>query len=200
MMTLLAGRVAARVQAAVVRAWANGLCTARRFQGHAACMWGCRRGEDSVEHYSRCGLTATAAGEAFGLKGVSGDCVRSRAEDFLLLCPGPQDVPMALAQKALRVAPVGGDDRNSNGKLYPCVAAQRLSDRRHSVSDVRNCWHGFFNLLLDTIVLSTDLFVSLHLFVFPLVTHLASLFCSWILVSVVVPRAALCAVEGFVRA
>ena len=38
---------------ALVRAWLNGWCTARRFQCVAQCYF-CRRGEDSIEHISCC--------------------------------------------------------------------------------------------------------------------------------------------------
>jgi hypothetical protein len=50
---LLAGKVPARVLAALLRALCNGWCTARRFQRTASCMFGCS-GLDSIEHYARC--------------------------------------------------------------------------------------------------------------------------------------------------
>ena len=45
---------APRVAAAFIRTAFNGWCTARRFQQRAVCLLGCQRGEDSIEHYSRC--------------------------------------------------------------------------------------------------------------------------------------------------
>jgi hypothetical protein len=44
-----------RVLAALSRTWFNGWCTARRFQREGNCLFGCRHGEDAVQHYLTCG-------------------------------------------------------------------------------------------------------------------------------------------------
>ena len=53
---LVAPRVAAANWGLVWNRW----CTARRFQGHAACVLGCGNGEDSIEHYWSCAVVKEA--------------------------------------------------------------------------------------------------------------------------------------------
>ena len=43
-----------RVLSAVLRTWFNGWCTQRRFQAKGSCLFGCKFGEDALEHYIRC--------------------------------------------------------------------------------------------------------------------------------------------------
>ena len=56
LLQVLGGLSPPRVQAAVFSTLFNRWTTARRFQGHARCLFGCGDGsEDSIEHYCRCG-------------------------------------------------------------------------------------------------------------------------------------------------
>ena len=50
-----------KVCAAVLRTAWNGWCTARRFQGHGLCVFGCKCWiqEDSIEHYANCSISTT---------------------------------------------------------------------------------------------------------------------------------------------
>ena len=43
-----------KVQAAYLRTFCDGWCTRRKFQGHAACAFGCGAGFNGLEHYARC--------------------------------------------------------------------------------------------------------------------------------------------------
>ncbi|CAK0843105.1 unnamed protein product [Prorocentrum cordatum] len=74
-----------RVFAACLRSLWNGWITARRFQGHAACVFGCAGGEDSIEHYSECRWVAAAAATHFGLARPA--TRHSRLARFVLLEP-----------------------------------------------------------------------------------------------------------------
>jgi len=74
-----------RVLAACLRSLWNGWVTARRFQGYAACVFGCAAGEDSIEHYSECPWVAAAAGRQLGLARPATQ--HSRLASFVLLEP-----------------------------------------------------------------------------------------------------------------
>lgn len=100
-MAVLKGRVAPRVQAAVLRTWMNGWCTQGRFQGKAGCMWGCPHGEDDTRHYASCTRLAAAADAVLNLPPIRD--LSHRAEDFLLLRPGAQDPREVVFTKALRL-------------------------------------------------------------------------------------------------
>ena len=59
---LLSDLVPPRVQSAVLGTIWNRWCTARRFQGSAACVFRCATSaEDSIEHYCRCPITLHVA-------------------------------------------------------------------------------------------------------------------------------------------
>ena len=74
-----------RVLAACLRSLWNGWCTARRFQGHAGCCFGCPDGEDSVEHYANCREVAIVASALLDLPRAASQ--ESRLAHFLLLDP-----------------------------------------------------------------------------------------------------------------
>jgi hypothetical protein len=46
--------VAPQVLSAATRLWMNGWCSRRRFQGYGPCIFGCRYGEDAIDHYCQC--------------------------------------------------------------------------------------------------------------------------------------------------
>lgn len=91
-----------RVTAAVLRTWYNGWCTTRRFQSHSPCRFGCRLGEDSVDHYMRCSRLHGVGKSALRLQ-VSHD-MGLRAVQFLLLEPAAALPDATLTRRALHLA------------------------------------------------------------------------------------------------
>ena len=53
-MEVLLRKATPRIQAAYLRAICDGWCTKHRFQRQGACVFGCRFGQDKLEHYACC--------------------------------------------------------------------------------------------------------------------------------------------------
>ena len=79
-----------RVQACQLRTAWNGWCTARRFQGVAGCILGCKRGEDSIEHYAFCSCFHTLCKKHLGLSRPPPEACLG---DFLGVLPCPSSLP-----------------------------------------------------------------------------------------------------------
>ena len=91
-----------RVIAAVIRTWFNGWCTSRRFQQQGSCIFGCRYGEDAVQHYLQCGVLHGFAAQRLRL--VSPVEPQQRRLAALLLLPRNSLDDVALTLRALLVA------------------------------------------------------------------------------------------------
>ena len=98
--------VAPRVVAAVIRTWHNAWCTRRRYQeGYGSrCIFGCGKGEDSIEHYACCGRIAEWSRRALGLPG-EGESIEVRRRHFLLL-NGEDTDDNEMTRAALRLGAV----------------------------------------------------------------------------------------------
>ncbi len=76
----------AAAASAYLRTLLNGWCTARRFKntsksgGWGVCLFGCARGDDSIEHYSRCKVLVDFLAAA-----SLADSCRTSIDSFLLL-------------------------------------------------------------------------------------------------------------------
>ena len=110
--TRLRRLVAPRVISAVTRLWMNGWCSRRRFQGHGPCIFGCRYGEDAIDHYCRCTKLHEYGCSRLRLPRTAD--MDQRAMEFMLLEPRsslPDDrlVRRALHYRARHGQPVNAD-------------------------------------------------------------------------------------------
>ena len=101
----VARSVPPRVLSACIRSLWNGWVTARRFQRHANCCFGCAGAEDSVEHYATCPLVAAVAASQLGLPRPGAPA--AQLASFLLLEPPPSPgTATELRRRALLTASV----------------------------------------------------------------------------------------------
>ncbi len=57
-LAVLQRKATPRIQAAYLRTICDGWCTSHRFQGRGSCLFGCRSGQDKLEHYAGCNSVA----------------------------------------------------------------------------------------------------------------------------------------------
>ena len=105
MLARLNGLVPPRVSSAVFRTLWNGWITSRRFQRNGSCVFGCRCGEDSIEHYSVCKHVWDFSSRYLRLHPPPGD-VHLRRRSFLILDEAGRGENTTLTLSALRVAAV----------------------------------------------------------------------------------------------
>jgi len=99
--TRLRRLVAPRVISAVTRLWMNGWCSRRRFQGHGPCIFGCRYGEDAIDHYCRCTKLHEYGCSRLRLPRAAD--MDQRAMEFMLLEPRSSLPDDRLVRRALLV-------------------------------------------------------------------------------------------------
>ena len=95
-----------RVCSAVLRTWFNGWCSQKRFQGQGPCILGCGRGEDAIEHYACCRLTAELGANLLALPRLPHRSPEQKLLSFLLLEPRKSLDNGMLTRKALLVAAI----------------------------------------------------------------------------------------------
>ena len=137
-MRAVKGHIPPRAQAAIVRTWMSGWCSAGRFQQSGRCMWGCPHGEDDVRRYACCTRLATIADEV--LQTGTSDAARARAEDFLLLRPGAADAATTLRNKALRLTvayQLHNKARHNKSRWERLPPAMKKDAFRQAVLDLR---------------------------------------------------------------
>ena len=91
-----------RVRAAIARTWMNGWCTKRRFQTTGPCLFGCRHGEDAVQHYLACSRLHSHGARQLRLSVP--DSPEARRQAALLLDPGANLDDCTLVCRALLLA------------------------------------------------------------------------------------------------
>ena len=86
-MAILQRKATPRIQAAYLRTICNGWCTSHRFQGQGSCRFGCRFGQDRIEHYVNCNVVAQLFASSLELYGpFSFDiflCMHDEQEDVI---------------------------------------------------------------------------------------------------------------------
>ena len=130
--------VGPKVVAAAVRTWHNAWCTRRRYQkgDGSHCIFGCDRGEDSIEHYACCGRIARWSRETLGLPG-EGESVEARRKHFLLLS-GEETGEDELVRAALRLGAV----YNTHNRVRHGLRPKKGSETEALTQAVRDMAEG----------------------------------------------------------
>ena len=80
-----------RIQAAYLRTICDGWCTKHRFQAQGACAFGCRGGQDKLDHYACCTVVGQLFANGLNLHGPLG------LDSFLCMDGGGEEVITARA-------------------------------------------------------------------------------------------------------
>jgi len=126
-MAVLQRKATPRMQAAYLRTICNGWCTSHRFQGRGSCLFGCRLGQDKLEHYVSCNVVAQLFASGLELHGPFS------FDSFLCMHDEQEDIIKA------RVAGIYALYRLYNGLRYSRFSPQELHGafKRYTIEGLR---------------------------------------------------------------